>query len=167
MLSLTSFARRSVARLVSTCALALALMACSGVPDEAIAQHGKAVAALSAKNKSALRALVLPAQRTAALGVTVLGGVHSDKPVSKLTLDDVLDIEFFKDAKEVTVEDDLKTKMDDDTVWLGATFRFNDGTFGVRSLVLKNVGGTWLVDMKATLEKWSASGDGFIVIGAK
>jgi hypothetical protein len=163
-----SFARRRSARFVAACLLALALTACSGVPDEAIAQHGKAVAALSAKNKDALRALVVPTQRTGPLGITGgLGGIKADKPTSKLTLDDVLDIEFFSDVKEVTVEEDLKTKMDDNTVWLGAMFTFGDGMFGARSLVFKNVNGVWLVDMKATLEKWSASGDGFTVFGLK
>lgn len=148
--------------------LALGAAACNRIPAEATAQHQKVVAALSAKDKAAVTALVVPAQRTGPLGMTGgLGGVKSDKPPSQFTLGDVLDIELFSDARTVEVNDDLKTKMSDDTMWLGATFRYADDSFGVRSLVMRQVEGTWLLDMKTTLERWSESGDGFMVISVK
>ena len=160
-------ARRTPLALALALALGLALAACGGVPAEATAQHGKAVAALASKDKASFKQLVVPSQRSGALGLNDNLGIKSTKKVSTFTLDDVLDIQFFREAKSVRVNTDLSQK-DGDVVRLGAVFDFGSSS-AVRSLVLAKSGEQWLVDMKATLEWWEKLNgtDAFSAVGIK
>jgi hypothetical protein len=145
-----------------------ALAGCNSVPAECQQQHSKAVAALQSKDKNSFRSLVLPAQRSGPLRLPATLGIKSSKKVDTLTLDDVLDIQFFREAKGVTVNTDLKDMDDKTSARLGATFDFGSSS-AVRSLILKKEGNDWLVDMKATLEWWGKinGGDAFTAVGLK
>lgn len=162
--------RAGASRLLFVCVLAagLAVAACGGVPAEATAQHGKAVAALASKDKASFKQLVVPSQRAGALGLKDGLGIKSTKKVSTFTLDDVLDIQFFREAKSVQVNTDLSQKEGDTIVRLGAVFDFG-GSSAVRYLVLAKSGDQWLVDMKATLEWWEKlnGADAFSAVGLK
>lgn len=160
-----SFQALGIALLV----VSLTLLGCNSVPAECTAQHAKATAALEAKDKSAFRALVLPAQRSGALGLPTSVGIQASKSVAALTLDDVLDIEFFQGAQKVTVNGDLKDMDDKTTARLGVTFDYGGGTTAIRTLTLKKEGNDWLVDFKSTLEWWATlnGADAFSAIGVK
>lgn len=146
----------------------LVFVGCNSVPAECMQQHSKAVAALQSKDKNAFRALVLPAQRSGPLGLPATLGIKSTKKVSTFTLDDVLDIQFFKEAKEIKVNNDLKDLDDKTSARLGVTFDFG-GSSAVRTLLLKKEGNDWFVDLKATLEWWEKlnGADAFTAIGVK
>jgi len=135
--------------------LTVVLTGCGGVPPEAEASAQKAASAFESKDKAAIAAVVLPSQRTGALGLpSGLGITGTDKKIADLTLDDLLNVDFFAKVKSVKPNPDLKDKDDDTTVRLGVTFDYGDSSSAVRSLVLKKEGEVWLVDIKATLEWW-------------
>jgi hypothetical protein len=148
--------------------VALALAGCSSVPAECTKQHGKAVAALQSKDKSSFKALVVPAQRSGALGLPDTLGIKSTKKVSTFSADDVLDIQFFREAKQVRVNTDLAQMDGSSTARLGVVFDFGSST-AVRYLVLKKEGNEWLVDLKATLEWWEKldGANAFTAVGLK
>jgi hypothetical protein len=148
---------------------ALVLAGCNSVPAECTQAHSKAVAALQSKDKAAFKALVVPSQRSGPLGLKDSLGIKSSKKVSTFTLEDVLDIQFFHEAKKVKVNEDLSSMDDSSTARLGATFDFGGSTSAVRSLVLKKEGSAWFIDLKATLEWWEKmnGADAFTAIGLK
>jgi len=148
--------------------LALTLAGCKSIPAECSQIHDKAVASLQSKDKAAFKALVLPAQRTGPLGLPDSLGIKSTKKVSTFTLDDVLDIQFFREAKKVKVNSDLSKLDDSSTARMGATFDFGSSS-AVRSLILKKEGAGWFVDMKATLDWWEKmdGSNAFTAVGLK
>lgn len=150
--------------------LLVLLAGCGGVPPEAEASVQKAASALESKDKAAIAAVVLPAQRTGPLGLSSgLGIKGTDKKAADLTLADLLDVDFFAKVKSVRPNPDLKDQDDENTVRLGVTFDYGDTVTAVRSLVLKKEGDAWLVDIKATLEWWEKlnGGSALTAVGLK
>jgi len=139
----------------------------AGIPPEANSHHAKAIAALKSKDKAAFAACVLPAQRKGPIGLPDSLSIQADKKPSQFTLEDVLDIQFFCEVKDVSVNDDLAAMDGESTARLGATFDFGDSTSAVRSIVLKKEGSEWLVDLKATIEWWQSmnGADAFAATG--
>ncbi|MBK8205556.1 MAG: hypothetical protein IPK87_02060 [Planctomycetes bacterium] len=150
--------------------LALLVAGCGGVPPEAEASVTKAASAFESKDKAAIAAVVLPGQRTGPLGLpSGLAITGAGKMTSDLTLDDLLDVDFFAKVKSVKPNPDLSDMDDENTARLGVTFDYGDSVTAVRSLVLKKEGDTWLVDIKATLEWWEKlnGADALSAIGLK
>lgn len=150
--------------------LVLLLTGCGGMPPEAESGVQKAASAFQSKDKAAIAAVVLPAQRTGALGLSSgLGIKGTDKKAADLTLNDLLDVDFFAKVKSVTPNADLNDRDDDTTIRMGVTFDYGDTVTAVRSLVLKKEGDVWLVDIKATLEWWEKlnGADALTAVGLK
>ncbi|MBX3459183.1 MAG: hypothetical protein KF696_04325 [Planctomycetes bacterium] len=159
-------------RLFAPCLMALALLVtgCGGIPPEADAGVKKAAAAFTSKDKAAIAAVVVPSQRTGALGLSSgLAISGAGKKTSELTLDELLDVEFFSQVKSVTPDMDRTDMVDDNTAHIGVMFDFGDTTIAARSFVLKKEGDAWLVDIKATLDWWEKlnGSDALSAIGLK
>lgn len=148
--------------LVVAVAAIMLLTGCGpGVPPEAATGLSKAAQALESKDKAAITAVVLPGQRTGALGLPAgIGITGADKKIADLTLDDLLNVDFFAQVKTVRANEDLQYVDDDKTVRLGVTFDFGDTVTAVRTLVLKKEGDAWLWDVKATMQGWTDTNGG-------
>lgn len=158
-------------RLMSLLLVAFAAMlaGCGGVPPEASSAMQKSVSAFESKDKAAIAAVVLPSQRTGALGLpSGLAITGADKKISEMTLDDLLNVKFFADVQTVKTNPDLEYVDDENTVRLGVTFGFGD-TSAVRTFVLKKEGEAWFVDIMATLEWWEKlnGADALSAVGLK
>ncbi|MCC6575481.1 MAG: hypothetical protein IT462_17015 [Planctomycetes bacterium] len=147
-------------RTATLCTLILLLTALvsacgGGVAPEAQAALGKHLGALAGKDKAAIASTVVPEQRKGALGLSKeLGITGATKPIKELTLDDLLQVEFFSAIKSATPNTDLMYAEGADGARLGASIEFVDGASRVKAFILKKTGDGWFVDMKATLDWW-------------
>ena len=125
---------------------------CSKKPPEgSVDGLKKIVAAITAKDKAAFAACVVPSQRaTPGFDASVV----TDREIAALKTPDLLDIAFFAEATSIEVDADTISEPTDTSVGIMTVFHHASGSFAARSVKLEKVGSEWLLDVKATIESW-------------
>lgn len=111
----------------------------------------KVIAAITAKDKAAFAACVVPDQRaTPGFDASIV----TDRQIAALTTPNILDIAFFAEATSIDADADTISEPTDTSVGIMTVFHHASGSFAARSMKLKKVGSEWLLDVKATIESW-------------
>ncbi|MCC6575480.1 MAG: hypothetical protein IT462_17010 [Planctomycetes bacterium] len=109
--------------------------------------------ALETGETTSFAKFVLPQQRTGPLGLTRLPA-DMQKPAEEITLQDVLALDFFKNAQSVKLAPPPDAPHDSTAIRIDTTFGYADGFNATRPVVMRLVDNNWYVDMKETLAVW-------------
>lgn len=135
--------------------LILFVSACgASLPPEAVSTAESAAKALAAEDNAAFANTVLPAQREGALGLSDGYPIDAGKKPSELTMQEVLQVEFFNEIKTAEVTQDYAELEDENNAHLHISFEWEDGSFTSKTFELKKEGDKWYIDFKETLKTW-------------
>ena len=96
----------------------------------------------------------MPSQQEGALGLPDGYPIDAGRKPSELTMQEVLQVEFFQDIKTAEVSQEYAELEDETSARLHISLNWEDGSFTSKTFQLKKEGDKWYIDFKETLKTW-------------